>query len=141
MKKKYIVIATFLAIFAFAPIAFAQEEEKQMEEGTVMAGNGSMTMENTMGPVVADRMLHAWVSLAAAIVIFIIALKYMAGGQLAKPVMLMGVGALGDSLSGLIPPPEIHMQWMWLGSLIFSTSVVLAILWMGKIFGVFARKQ
>lgn len=98
------------------------------------------TMGHNMGPMIAGRMLHAWVSLGAAIVIFFLALKYMTGGKLSRPIMLIGFGAMSDSLIGLTMSPTQHMQWMWLAATIFSVSVIIGILWMGQIFGIFQSK-
>lgn len=91
------------------------------------------------GPVFAGRMLHAWTSLLAGIIIFFLALKYITGGKLALPMMLIGFGALSDAVFGLIISPANNMEFVWLGNLIFSVSVVLGIIWMGYLFGSFTR--
>ena len=108
--------------------------------GVVVVEDGAM-MLGAMGPTILNRMLHAWVSLVAAIVIFVLALKFLRGGKLAQPVFLIGLGALADALLGLTASPGAHMQTMWLGSLLFSTAVVIAIVWMAKIFGVFGIRK
>lgn len=108
----------------------------------MMAENADGMMDhNNMGIVIAGRMLHAWVSLGAAVIIFFLALKFMTGGKLARPIMLIGFGALADAIIGLGMTPGEHMQLMWLGSLIFSASVVVGIIWMGKIFGMFQSNK
>jgi len=144
MSKTLIITSSSLilalSLFLALPV-FAQDMgmEKGVTEESMAMDSGSIA--RMMGPVFAGRMLHAWVSLGAAIVIFILALKYLVGGAISRPIMLIGFGALGDALLGLVPSPQVHMQFMWLGSLIFSLSVILGILWMAKIFGVFAAKQ
>lgn len=93
------------------------------------------------GPMLLNGMLHAWVSLAAAIAIFALGLKYMVGGKLSRPIMLMGFGALADAIVGLFFTSSSHLDYMWLGSLAFSLSVVFGIIWMASIFGVFQKQK
>lgn len=106
-------------------------------DSMMMAEHTDGTMGHNMGIVIAGKMLHAWVSLGAAVIIFFLALKFMTGGKLARPIMLIGFGALADAIIGLGVTPGEHMQLMWLGSLLFSTSVIVGIIWIGKIFGMF----
>lgn len=94
-----------------------------------------------MGPVIVGKMLHAWISLAAAIVIFILTLKFMAGGKLAAPILLIGLGALIDAMIGFFPPHQGHMETMWIGTLAFSGAVVVGTIWMAQIFGAFQTKK
>lgn len=96
-------------------------------------------MSSSIGPVFAGRMLHAWTSLVAAVIIFFLALKYMKGGKLAQPIMLIGIGALSDAVIGLIISPINNMEFLWMGNLIFSVTVVLGVVWMGYLFGGFTR--
>lgn len=110
-------------------------------EKMMVAEHTDGTVGHNMGPVFAGKMLHAWVSLGAAIIIFFLALKYMTGGALARPIMLIGFGALGDAIVGLGMAPGDHMKTMWLGALIFSSAVVVGIIWMGKIFGMFQSSK
>ena len=98
------------------------------------------TAPHDTGPILLNSMLHAWVSLAAAIAIFALALKYMVGGKLSRPIMLMGFGALTDAIIGLFFTSSSHLNYMWLGSLVFSVSVILGIIWMANIFGVFQKQ-
>lgn len=102
---------------------------------------GIETAPHNTGPILLNGMLHAWVSLIAAIAIFALALKYMVGGKLSRPIMLMGFGALTDSIIGLFFTSSSHLNYMWLGSLVFSVSVVLGIIWMANIFGVFQKQK
>lgn len=129
-----IMILSFLLI---TPVFAQMQTDTGNMEQIMTSEHADGTMGHNMGPMIAGRMLHAWVSLAAAIIIFFLALKYMTGGKLSRPIMLIGFGALGDSLIGLTMTPTQHMQWMWLAATIFSVSVVIGILWMGSIFGVF----
>jgi hypothetical protein len=112
-------------------VAGAETMGTVMEDGTIM--------EHSMGPLIAERMLHAWVSLVAAMVIIFLAMM-MGGGALRWPIMLIGLGAMADAGLGLVARPGEHMQVMWIGSFIFSSAVVIAIIWIGKIFGVFNKK-
>jgi hypothetical protein len=99
---------------------------------------GTIEISNA-GPMFAGRMLHAWTSLIAAIIIFFLALKYMTGGKLAYPIMLIGLGALSDAVFGLMTSPANNIEFAWLGNLIFSVAVVFAVIWMGYLFGGFTR--
>lgn len=128
MKKKllFMILTIVFAVNLVAVLPVLAMD--QMQDQMVM-DEGEM-----MGPTIAGKMLHAWVSLAAAIIIFILAFKFMLGHQMSRPITLIGFGALADALIGLMLTPENHMQNMWLGGLIFSSSVVLGILWIGKIF-------
>lgn len=132
MSKK-LIFTTALALMilglVFAMLFFADPD-------VAMTG-GSADLLLYRGPLLAGRMLYAWVSFVAAILIFILAVEYMAGGELSKPILLMGFGALVDAQIGLLLPPAVHVQFMWLGSLVFSMTVVLGIIWMAQIFGVF----
>jgi hypothetical protein len=85
-------------------------------------------------PVIFGKALQTWVSLIAAIIIFILAFKYMKGGKLGKPVLVIGAGALADALLGLFLPIEAYAQLRWASGLIFSVSVIFAVFWMEKIF-------
>lgn len=145
MKKnlKYLFLTTILAqIFIFPTLLLAQNPnmmdidlpvKNMMDENLPVNGH--------TGPVLFNNMLHAWVSLAAAIVIFILALKYMVGGKLARPIMLIGFGALSDAIIGLFFTSSSHLDYMWLGSLAFGFSVVLGIIWMANIFGVLQKQK
>lgn len=106
----------------------------------VVMDMGMETAPHNTGPILLNSMLHAWVSLAAAIAIFALALKYMVGGKLSRPIMLMGFGALTDAIIGLFFTSSSHLNYMWLGSLVFSVSVILGIIWMANIFGVFQKQ-
>ena len=134
MFKKNILMILFFGALVLCPLVALNAQSMDMN-----AGEETMH-EMEMGPMIADRMLHAWISALAAIIIFSLALKYMTGGALARPIMLMGLGALMDAMIGLFPSHEGHMETMWIGSLIFSTSVVVGIIWMANIFGVFVKK-
>lgn len=130
------VASLTVALPALAQVKVLDQMEMTMDDGSVMV--------HSLGPTIVGKMLHAWVSLFAAIIIFVLALKFMTGGQLSRPIMLMGFGALGDAVIGLTSTPANHLQNMWIGSLIFSLAVVIAILWIGKIFGAFkmpAKKE
>jgi hypothetical protein len=155
MENKKRLIGFFTSLFLLSllvlPTSSAQaamemgegatmDDGMKMDDSMMVMEDGTMMMGHSMGPTIGGRMLHAWVSLMAAIVIFFIALRYMAGGKLAQPIMLIGIGALVDGLMGLISSPADHMMTMWIGALVFSSSVVLAIIWIGKIFGVFSMK-
>jgi hypothetical protein len=91
------------------------------------------------------RMLPAWVSLGGAIVMLVLGTKHMAGGNLAKPFILIGWGALIDALTqifgsliliGLLPGSLPHAQFILIGGLFFRFSVVFGVVWIAHIFGV-----
>jgi hypothetical protein len=91
------------------------------------------------------RMLPAWVSLGGAIVLIILASKYMAGGSLAKPFMLIGWGAFIDALAqifdsliliGIFSSTSLSVQMIFIGGLFFRLSVVFGVIWIASIFGV-----
>ena len=95
---------------------------------------GDIIYMNALGPVIFERMLHSWVALVAAIIVFILALKYMKGGYLARPILLIGFGSLADGLLGIALPPALYASWMWIGSLILTVCIIIAVFWMEKLF-------
>jgi hypothetical protein len=94
------------------------------------------------------QMLPAWVSLGGAIVMLVLGTKYMSGGSLAKPFVLIGWGALIDALAqivgslvliGLLPEVTSYEQIVLIGGLFFRLSVVFGITWIAHIFGVLKK--
>jgi hypothetical protein len=94
------------------------------------------------------QMLPAWVSLGGAIVMLVLGIKYMSGGSLAKPFVLIGWGALIDALAqiigsliliGLLPGSSSYKQIVLIGGLFFRFSVVFGITWIAHIFGVLKK--
>ena len=142
-----LMLATFLSQFF---IAHAQSPEmvNMMVEENVMIPTANVEgdhdtvnlLGHDMGPVFAGKMVHAWIALIAGILIVIVA-SFMRGGQLMWPILLIGIGALTDAALGLIPSPEEHLQIMWIAVLIFNLSVLLAVVWIAKIFGIFQKQQ
>lgn len=130
----------FLTLVILPQISFA--DSPMTQENIISSGQmKNTTMSAHEGPMFYNIMLHAWVSLLAAIAIFILGLKYMVGGKLSRPIMLMGFGALTDALIGIFFSSYSHLDYMWFGSLAFSLSVVLGIIWMANIFGVFQKQS
>ena len=135
IQSKKIQVILFLltllgAMFVFAP-AFVHA---QGSSGTSLLEN--IIYMDDAGPVVFGKMLQSWVSLFAAAIILLLTSTYMKGGYLARPLFLIGAGALVNALMGLVLPLSLFMHWMWLGELIFSSCVIVAIFWMEKLFRV-----
>jgi len=91
------------------------------------------------------KMFPAWISLAGAIVLLVLASKHMKGGRLARPFILIGLGTLVDaltqiitsfSLADIITAPSYYPQIIFVASLLFRLSVVLGAIWIAGIFGV-----
>jgi len=91
------------------------------------------------------KMLPAWISLAGAAVMLTLALKYMTGGSLAKPFILIGWGVLIDGLIRildslvfirLLPESYLYTQVIFTGSLVFRLFVVFGVIWIASIFGI-----
>jgi len=94
-------------------------------------------------------MFPAWISLAGAIIVIVLASKYMTGGALAKPFKLIGIGILIDALvqissslisAGVIMSPPFYSQIFLVFGLIFRLLVVAGVIWIAGIFGVLRRK-
>ncbi|MBI2577578.1 MAG: hypothetical protein HYV77_01905 [Candidatus Wildermuthbacteria bacterium] len=135
MAKFFIVFALLAASAFIFTDALAQQNMM-----SVQTAQDSHLMEN-IGPTLWGKMLHAWIALAGAVLIFSLALKFMVGGALARPIMLIGFGVLADAIVGLFLTDAEHMNLMWLGSLLSSGAIVLAIIWIAQIFGVFQFKK
>lgn len=133
MRRRMMMAAVTVAGWLTAWPALAQEMV-----GDKMAA--TQLPEHIMGPILGGRMLHAWLGLGAAVVIFFLTLGMMRGGRLAQPIFLIGLGVLADALIGVVLPPLEHAKWMWLGSLMLNGAIVVAVLWIAQIFGVFRRK-
>ena len=134
--RKFFVVFVLLAVcsFIFTPVLAQQSmmSDQPAQDSHIM---------RDIGPTIAGKMLHAWISLAGAVLIFALALKFMVGGALARPIMLIGFGVLADAIVGLFLTDAEHMDLMWVGSLLSSLSIVFAILWIAQIFGVFQFKK
>lgn len=137
MLKKIAFITSFSILLA-SILSFATVFAAEMADMGGEVGEHSANF-TSMGPMIAGRMLHGWSSLVAALVLFFLGFKTMKGGRMAKPIILIGIGALIDASIGLFPPGEEHIKYMWLGSLVFSSSVVLAVIWLNYILGVFKK--
>lgn len=94
-------------------------------------------------------MFPAWISLAGAVIVMVLASKYMAGGALAKPFKLIGFGILVDALaqiisplisSGLVMAPPFYGHIVLTAGLVFRLSVVAGVIWIAGIFGVLRQK-
>ena len=135
MAKFIVVFALLVASSSVFTVVLAQQGMMQGQPA-----QDSHIMRD-IGPTIAGKMLHAWISLAGAVLIFALALKFMVGGALARPIMLIGFGVLADAIIGLFLTDAEHMDLMWVGSLLSSLSIVFAILWVAQIFGVFQFKK
>ena len=91
------------------------------------------------------RMFPAWISLAGAIILLVLASKHMRGGKLASPFILIGLGILIDALiqiitsfssADIITVPVYYPEIVFTVSLLFRLSVVLGAIWIAGIFGV-----
>jgi len=141
------LVVTVLLLVPFATVhAQAPEMINTMVQSETMpsaytgADTDEMSTQTHLGPVFAGKMLHAWIALIAGILIIIVA-SFMRGGQLMWPILLIGVGALADAAIGLIPAPGEHLQVMWIAVLVFNSSVVLAVIWIARIFGIFGNRS
>lgn len=141
-KIKVFSLFILLTLIIIPQLSFAHHLDGQNAD--IMDGmteNQINITKSHEGPVFYNVMLHAWVSLLAAVAIFMLGLKYMVGGRLSRPIMLMGFGALTDAIIGIFFSSYSHLDYMWIGSLVFSLSVILGIIWMAQIFGVFQKQQ
>ncbi len=71
-------------------------------------------------------MLSGWINLALALICFVLAYRIRA--VLSGPIVLIGVGAL---INTLICATGVYI---WLGAAMSALAVVIAILWIMKIF-------
>jgi len=119
------MLSIFAALFVFA------------EEGVSPASSflgTSIYMDEIIGPVLFGRVLHAWVLLIASVIIFTLVLKYMKGGYLARPLLLIGFGILVSALLGISVPPSVYISWTWVGDIVISVCVIVAIFWIERLF-------
>jgi len=135
----------FISIFILVLIpSVAGAEEFVEEQGfipAIFSGNGELF----------GRVAYAWTSFIAAIIIFVLVFKFMAGGQLARPITIIGFGSLANALIGFIPivsevylerfiSPTVEVQLLWFGSLVFHISVIIGVFGIAKVFGLLRVK-
>ncbi len=85
-------------------------------------------------PIIFQKTLQTWVSFIAAAIILVLAFKYMKGGRLSGPMIVIGIGAFANALMGFVLPFETYVELAWFGNVVFSLSVIFAVFWMEKIF-------
>jgi len=134
IRKSNLIVSLFFfgtcfLLFSISLQVFAGSSN--LSEGLMFSGIVEMS---PIGPVIFDRVLNAWASLVAAIIIFLLALTYMKGGYLARPILVIGVGALTDAIVGLALPPVLYAEWAWVGSLVLSFCIIIAVFWMERLF-------
>jgi len=95
---------------------------------------------DAVAPLFTSRTAHAWVALAAGVIVTLLAVS-LKGGKLMWPILLIGLGALVSASLGLFPDEEQGMRLAWVASLVFNLAVVLGIFWMGRILGVFRSRR
>ncbi len=71
-------------------------------------------------------MLSGWINLALALICF--GLAYRIRAVLSGPIFLIGIGALINTLVCVVG------SYVWLGTAMSALSVVIAILWIMRIF-------
>ncbi|MDP3954062.1 MAG: hypothetical protein Q8Q06_01415 [bacterium] len=128
-------------IFLIITLALTLLPQKSMASiGSPIIQKAASTFLNTF---------PAWISLAGAMTVLVLAHKYMHGGQLAKPFQLIGIGVFIDAMTqifssfvsaGAITAPPFYSETMIVVGLVFRLSVVIGVIWIAGIFGVLRQK-